>query len=144
MTRRRSIPAYGLVDEAPMSELNTTPLIDVMLVLLVMFIITIPITTHKVPVDLPSGGPATGETPVIHRLELDAAGRISLDGRAIERDALRPALERIAADPASDLLLRADGATPYEPFDQVMAIVKRAGITRLGMVDNAQFVAALD
>ena len=80
----------------------------------------------------------------MHRLELDAAGRISLDGAPVRQAELPAHLQRIAAGPASDLLLRADGETPYESFDQVMAMVKRAGITRLGMVDNQKFVAALD
>ena len=145
MSKRRFIPAYGAPAEAPMSELNTTPLIDVMLVLLIMFIITIPITTHKVPLDLPQRPPVTlPEKPVIHMLELDAAGGISLDGASISLAELPARLAAIQAGPVSDLLLRAHGEAPYDRFDHVMATVKRAGVTRLGMVGNERFVPALD
>ena len=134
-------PAY---DGEPISELNTTPLIDVMLVLLIMFIITVPIATHKVPLDLPGPTPPPTEKPVVHKLELDAAGRITLDGAATTLEALPGRLSVIAREPNADLLLRADGEAPYERFDQLLARVKRAGITRLGMTDNEKFVAALD
>lgn len=145
MTRRRSVPSFAVPSPAPMSELNTTPLIDVMLVLLIMFIITIPIGTHNVPVDLPQGPPTTvPEKPVVHMLELDSAGRISLDGAALSQAELPARLAAIQAGPVSDLLLRTHGEAPYERFDQVMATVKRAGVTRLGMVGNEEFVPALN
>jgi biopolymer transport protein ExbD len=112
-----------------------------MLVLLIMFIITIPITTHKVPLDLPQGIPPASE-PLVHRLELDAAGRISLDGASITQAQLPARLAAIAAEPTSELHLRADGATPYGRFDEVLATVKRAGVTRLGMIGNERFVDA--
>lgn len=143
MRKHRTIPSFAGAAEAPIHDLNTTPLIDVMLVLLIMFIVTIPVTTHKVPLDLPQGPPAESER-VVHRLELDAAGGIALDGRAVSQGELPAILAPIAADPASDLHLRAEGETPYDRFDQVLAIVKRVGITRLGMVDNARFVPAID
>ena len=113
-----------------------------MLVLLIMFILTIPVTTHKVPLDLPQG-PSNPAERTVHRLELDATGAIALDGRAVTQAQLPALLAPIAADPASDLHLRADGATPYDRFDHVLAIVQRAGITRLGMIDNARFVEAV-
>ena len=128
--------------DAPMSELNTTPLIDVMLVLLIMFIITIPITTHKVPLDLPQPGPERTE-PVVHRLELAADGRITLDGAAIAGPVLSARLAAIAAEQNSDLALHAHGEARYEHFDELMAQVKRAGITRLGMVGNERFAESL-
>jgi biopolymer transport protein ExbD len=143
MAKHRPVPSFAAPAEAPISELNTTPLIDVMLVLLIMFIITIPISTHKVPLDLPAG-PPTEREPIVHRLELDATGRISLDGTPVALSDLRPRLDAIEADPQADLLLRADGAAPYERFDQLLAEVKRAGITRLGMVGNERFAEALD
>ena len=144
MSKRRPMPAFPAPADVPMSELNTTPLIDVMLVLLIMFIITIPLSTHNVPVDLPQGPPRTvPEKPTVHILELDAAGRISLDGATISQAELPARLAAIQAGPVSDLLMRTDGEAPYERFDQVMASVKRAGITRLGMVDNDKFVPAL-
>ncbi len=85
MRKRLSVPFPAVsAGHPPISELNTTPLIDVMLVLLVMFIITVPMMTHKVAVDLPQEGPPT--TPVeprIYNLDLDAAGAISLNGHPL-------------------------------------------------------------
>ena len=144
MSKRRPVPVFGTSPDVPMSELNTTPLIDVMLVLLIMFIITIPISTHNVPVDLPQGPPKVNDEPIVHMLELDAAGRITLDGAAISQAELPARLAAIQAGPASDLLLRTDGEAPYERFDEVMATVKRAGVTRLGMVGNDEFVPAIN
>ena len=142
MRRRRPLPAFAVPGGAPISELNTTPLIDVMLVLLIMFIITIPITTHKVPMDLPQGPPTNAE-PVVHRLELDAAGRIRLDGAALAEAQLPARLAAISAERESQLHLAAHAETPYDNFDRVLATVKRAGVVRLGLVDNARFVEAI-
>ncbi len=134
--------AVSASETEPLMDINTTPLIDVMLVLLIMFIITVPIGTHKVPLDLPQGVPPQSE-PVVHRLELDAAGRISLDGRPLPDAELPQRLATIGAEPGSVLQLRAEGKTPYERFDQVLAAIKRAGIDRLGMVGNERFVEAV-
>jgi biopolymer transport protein ExbD len=142
MRKAARIPSYAGAVEAPMSELNTTPLIDVMLVLLVMFIITVPIATHKVPLDLPGPGKERPE-PVVYRLEIDAAGRIRLNGAFVPDRALPARLAAIAAEPTSELHLRTDGETPYDRFDRVLAAVKRAGVTRLGMIGNERFVEAL-
>ena len=143
MRRACQIPSFAGSADAPMSELNTTPLIDVMLVLLVMFIITVPIATHKVPLDLPTGPPHERPEPVVYRLELDAAGRIRLNGAFVPDSALPARLAAIAAEPMSELHLRTDGETPYDRFDRVLAAVKRAGVTRLGMIGNERFVEAL-
>src|SRR4030095_11308088 len=84
----------------PFPTINTTPLIDLMLVLLVMFIISIPIATHKVPLHLPEGVPPPGDSAPVHQLDLDAAGQLFWDGRPIADSALTPLLVRMAADPA--------------------------------------------
>jgi biopolymer transport protein ExbD len=139
---RRAIPSYAGPVEAPISELNTTPLIDVMLVLLIMFIVTVPIASHKVPLDLPQDGPASRE-PTVHRLDLDAAGRIRLDGLAVSDAELPARLKAIAAEPLGELHLRTDGETRYERFDSILAAIRRAGVERLGMVDNEKFVPAI-
>ena len=139
MRRASAVSSFNAGGDAPMSELNTTPLIDVMLVLLVMFIITVPITTHKVPMDLPQGPAVERQDPVVHRLDLDSAGRIVLDGAVLPETQLSGRLAAIAADPLSELHLRADGETPYGRFDHVLAAVKRAGVTRLGMIGNERF-----
>jgi biopolymer transport protein ExbD len=139
---RRQVPSFAAEAGAPMSELNTTPLIDVMLVLLIMFIITIPITTHKVPLDLPNGVSDQQVEPVVHRLNLDPVGRISLDGMSLSPAELPSRLRAIAGESESELHLRAEAETPYDSFDRVLAAVKRAGITRLGLVDNERFAKA--
>ena len=143
MSRCRAVPTYAAA-ERPMGELNTTPLIDVMLVLLVMFIVTIPISSHNVPVDLPQGPPPVRSEPVIHRVMLDAAGTIRLDGQALTLEGLRPRLDAIRANAEAVLLMQAEGEAPYDRFDQVMATVKRAGIGKLGMVGNEAFRTAID
>ena len=141
MKRQRQIPSFASDAAAPIGELNTTPLIDVMLVLLIMFIVTIPISTHNVPLDLPSGKPPVTE-PLVHRLELDAAGRIRLDGAMLSEADLPSRLAAIEREATSELHLRADGETPYDRFDRVLAAIKRAGIVRLGIVDNERFAKA--
>lgn len=142
--RRRQVPSFAVPAYVPPPVMNTTPLIDVMLVLLIMFIVTIPIASHKVPLDLPQGPPpAVAKKPAVHRLELDAAGALGWDGRAIAQAELPALLAAMQADPNAELHLRADGETPYERFDQVLATVKRAGVTKLGMIGNGQFVEDL-
>ena len=86
MPRRRARPFIPPASAGtPISELNTTPLIDVMLVLLIMFIVTIPIATHKVRIDLPTG-PYPHVEPQVHELALDANGGLSWDGAALGRE----------------------------------------------------------
>jgi biopolymer transport protein ExbD len=126
----------------PIGEINTTPLVDVMLVLLIMFILIIPVASHKLPVDLPEGGPGS-PTPT-HRLDLDAAGRLFWDGRAIGAAEFSQRLAALAADPAEPaLLINADAETRYERFDETLAAVRRAGISRLGFVGTNRFASAL-
>ena len=142
MQTRRNIPSFAGPAEMPISELNTTPLIDVMLVLLIMFILTVPVASHKVPLDLPQPDGRASE-PVVHLLDLDASGRIRLDA-AVVRDSDLPArLSAIAAEPLAELHLRTDGETRYERFDQVLAAIRRAGVERMGMIDNQRFVGSL-
>lgn len=137
MALPRSLPRCS-VDE-PLSELNITPLIDVLLVLLVMFIITIPAMTHKVPMDLPTGTLPPGTPPVVHRLAIAADGVIRLDGGIVAEGALPARLRPLVADPAASLVIDADGAARYEVFDRTLATIRRAGIGRLGFADNARF-----
>jgi biopolymer transport protein ExbD len=123
----------------PIAEMNITPLIDVMLVLLIMMILTLPIATHKVAVDLPSGPGHPVSADKMHRLEIAASGALSLDGTAIAESALPDQLVATMADKDATLTIRADAAARYETFDRVLATVKRAGVTRLGFVGNDQF-----
>lgn len=116
-----------------MGELNITPLIDVMLVLLVMFILAVPAVTHEVEVDLPHGPiEPVPEERVTHVVGLSAGGQASLDGAAMGDADVRARLAVLARDPATLVLFRADPRVRYERADQVLAEVKRAGVTKLG------------
>lgn len=126
-------------DSEPLSALNITPLIDVLLVLIVTLILTIPMMTHKVPIDLPTGPGRPLEPHMIHRIDLNAAGQISLDGTPVDLVGLRSRLDAIRADPDVQLQFSTDGAARYERFDQTLAVIKRAGITKLGFVGNERF-----
>lgn len=142
MTNRRRPIAYAAAGEQPFSTINTTPMIDVMLVLLIMFIISLPLTTHSVKIDLPPDGKVQKE-PETHRLALDSASRLTWDGAPIAEAAL-PA--RLAAfrdsGPDDFLLFRAEAETRYEDFDRILAHVKRAGVERLGFDRNDRFARA--
>jgi biopolymer transport protein ExbD len=128
---------------APIAQINITPVIDVMLVLLIMFIITVPVMTHKVSLDLPIG-PSTGAPPVIYRLQLDTGGQLSWNGAPIAEASLPGRLGAVRSAPNAQLELSASGEARYEDYDRLLATVKRAGIDRLGLVGNAGFAADLD
>jgi biopolymer transport protein ExbD len=143
MRTRRPAYAFAAPSYPPIASLNTTPLIDVMLVLLIMFIVTIPIATHSVKIDLPAPGPTPPEEPEIHRLALAADGGLSWDGAPIVDAALAPRLAAFARTrPEGVLQLQAEAQTRYERFDTILAVVKRAGIAKLGFVGNERFAAA--
>jgi len=127
----------------PISAINTTPLIDMMLVLLIMFIVSIPLATHELPVDIPQGTPRPDQRPV-HRLTIDAGGRTLWNGTPVDAIALRRHLAATVRDPARpDLHLDADGAARYERVDQVLAEIRRAGVTRLGIMFDERFNRAI-
>ncbi len=120
----------------PIGGINTTPLIDVLLVLLVMFIITIPVQMHEIPVPLPQASAAPAESQVPHLLTIAAGGAVMLDGRAVRRAALAGPLAVLRDDPRAALQIKTDPQTRYDDFAQTMAVVRRAGISRLGFVGN--------
>ena len=138
MRTRRFMPAYPQSAQ-PMMSLNMTPLIDVLLVLIVMMILTIPIVTHKLPIDLPQPGPSNPARHSLHRLDLGADGRLAWDGVAIADAALPARLAALQAEPDADLQIAANAEARYERFDQTLAAIKFAGITRLGFVGNERF-----
>jgi len=143
--RRAQHIAFASVDEQPIAALNTTPLIDVMLVLLIMFIVTVPIATHSVKLRLPVGNPTEQPEPKTHRIDLAAGGRIFWDGAPLAAADLPGRLDAfIAARDDAVLELRADGGTRYEDFDRLLAVVKRSGIERLAFVGNERFASAVD
>lgn len=122
----------------PMSAINVTPFIDVLLVLLIMLILTIPMATHKLPVDLPTdGGTISPQKP--HQLAIAQNGALSWDGRAIGDAELPGLLQAMRRDPATALHMRTDPEARYERFDEILAVVKLAGVERLGFVGNRAF-----
>jgi biopolymer transport protein ExbD len=121
----------------PMSEINTTPLVDVMLVLLVIFIITAPLFHQAVPVDLPKvDSTKLDDRPRVLQVAIDAAGILFINGQAIPRDELAERLRAASSysQPAPEMHLRADRDTRYERVAEVMAAAQKAGITRIAFV----------
>ena len=134
--------AVGDRDEnEPMMDMNTTPLIDVMLVLLIMFIITIPVQTHAVKIDLPV--PTENESvvdPVKNKVMIDAAGTITWNGTPIDLAQLATYLEQTKALPVEpELQVQPDPYARYIVVDRVMAVIKRSGVGKLGFVGNEQY-----
>lgn len=124
-----------------MMEMNTTPLIDVMLVLLVMLIITIPMQTHAVKLDLPGGPPPPERVnPIKNRLAITTAGALLWNGEAVSKSDLRLLLEASAANPSEpELHLLPSAEAPYAAVDEVLAMAKRAEVTRMGFVGNETY-----
>ncbi len=133
----------GSDDGEPMMEMNTTPLIDVMLVLLIMFIITLPIPTHAVKVDLPVNDPNAVKPPVDpikNKIAIDAAGTITWNGAPVNDTTLRQYLDTSAAmTPEPELQFQPDRNSRYEVVDNTLAIIKRSAVTKLGFVGNEQY-----
>ncbi|MBI4986772.1 MAG: biopolymer transporter ExbD [Rhodocyclales bacterium] len=124
--------------QQPMAEINTTPLVDVMLVLLVIFIITAPLFHQAVPVDLPKvDSNRLDDKPAVIQFAIDGAGQFFWNGEAVALDALdiRFAAAR-AGNP--ELHLRADRATRYEAVTAVMAAAQRNGVTKIAFVTEGR------
>ncbi|WP_118182198.1 ExbD/TolR family protein [Paraburkholderia phosphatilytica] len=123
---------------APMADINMTPLIDVMLVLLVIFIITAPLFTHAIRLDLPKvASPAARQTPQTITLSIDAAGKLYWDGTQQTMDEVRSRLVQAGRASATDqpeIHLRAARDTRYDVIAQVMGAAQQAGVERLGFV----------
>jgi biopolymer transport protein ExbD len=125
-------------EQRPMADINMIPLIDVMLVLLVIFIITAPLLTHAVKVDLPkaSSSPNVTKRESI-QLALDAQGRIWWNGEAVDETVLEARMRAAARlDPQPELHLRADGAIEYRRVAKVLSGASRAGLLRIGFVTD--------
>lgn len=127
-------------EDEVMAEINMTPLVDVMLVLLIIFIVTAPLMTRSIPVDLPrtAGSPAAMDAEPV-RLSLDGKGRLYWNEEQIDDNELAPRLSAAAkATAAPEVQLAADRGTRYERIADILAAVKAVGITRLGFVIQAQ------
>jgi biopolymer transport protein TolR len=120
----------------PMSEINVTPLVDVMLVLLVIFMLTAPLLTSAVRLELPSAdAPTSVAAPAPLTLALDAQGGIFLNDRPLSMEQLRLHLQDAARlNPETELQLRADQALAYGKVVEVMALAQKAGLSRIGFV----------
>jgi len=123
---------------APMAEINMIPLIDVMLVLLVIFIITAPLLTHAVKVDLPKVSSNPNITrPDNVQLAVDVEGRVYWNGQVLERAALRANMAAAAKlNPQPEVHIRADGAVAYRKVAEVMGDAAKAGLSRIGFISD--------
>ncbi|MEZ5435252.1 MAG: biopolymer transporter ExbD [Pseudomonadales bacterium] len=121
----------------PMSEINTTPLVDVMLVLLIIFMICAPLMTQSITVNLPKAvGTTTEQKPEAVNVSINAQGQVKWGDTALADDALlqQQLLQVAAKQPQPELHLLADKEVRYERVAQVMAMVREAGVTRMGFV----------
>ena len=131
----------GRDDGEPMMEMNTTPLIAVMLVLLIMFIITIPPQTHAVKVDLPQNNQNQQVVqPDKNKITIDPAGQVAWNGTPVDDITLRQYLDASLQLPTEpELHFQPDPQARYEKVDEVLAIIKRSGVTKMGFIGNEQY-----
>ncbi len=127
-------------DSTPMAEINMVPLIDVMLVLLVIFIITAPLLTHAVKIDLPRANSQANHTkPDNIQLGVRADGDIFWNGELVDAATLETRMQSAAAiDPQPELHIRADRSTEYQKVASVMAAAARAGLSKIGFVSSPE------
>ena len=125
-------------DNAPMAEINMVPLIDVMLVLLVIFIITAPLLTHSVKIDLPKATSKPNQTkPDNIQLGIKASGEIFWNGENVDKAALSTRMTTAAAiDPQPEIHIRADSTTEYQKVAEVMSAAARAGLVKIGFITD--------
>ncbi len=129
----------------PMMEINTTPLIDVMLVLIIMLIITIPPQTHAVKLDLPQNNPNDVPPPIDpikNKIVVTQAGQILWNGGAVDQVQLRQYLDATQQiDPVPELHLQPEAEARYELVDEVLAVTKKANVTKMGFVGNEAYMS---
>jgi biopolymer transport protein ExbD len=134
----------GKDDGEPMMEMNTTPLIDVMLVLLIMFIITIPVATHAINIDLPAPSdeppPPDQIDPIVNKIVITPQGVILWNANPINGGELvRNLQETLAFEIEPELQFEPDGNASYEVSAQVLNIIKNSGVTKFGFVGNERY-----
>ncbi|MDO8653276.1 MAG: biopolymer transporter ExbD [Undibacterium sp.] len=125
-----------------MIEMNMTPLIDVMLVLIIMLIITIPVQNHAINLNMPVNTPSKPtEPPQVFTIDIDFDGTTSWNGVALQRAELESKLQGVAATPNQpEVHIRPDKLAAYKSVAAVMASAQRLGVTKIGMVGNEQFL----
>ena len=134
------------VEGTPMMEMNMTPLIDVLLVLLIMFIITIPVQSHAVKLDLPINQPNQAPPPVDpvkNLLSVTAGGTVTWNGAPVNLNQLRQYLDiSQQMNPIPELHLQPEPDAPYGVVDEVLAVTKRARVEKMGFVGNEAYMKA--
>jgi biopolymer transport protein TolR len=136
--------AFGRLERTPlsqpMSDINMTPLIDVMLVLLVIFMLTAPLMVRGIKVDLPVSQQAKAlKVERFAAVSVDLKGQAYLEGQALSDAALAEALKQIALEqPDAEVQLRVDAAVPYARLVAVMGLAQKAGLNRIGFVTDAK------
>ncbi len=133
----------GTHEDEVMIDINTTPLIDVMLVLIIMLIITIPVQLHSVNLNMPAGNPPPPtKPPVVVTIDVDFDGTVLWNGEALpNQQALDARLAQAAAEPDQpEVHLRPNKLVAYKNVAAVMAAAQRLGITKLGIIGNEQFI----
>ncbi len=125
-----------------MIDINTTPLIDVMLVLIIMLIITIPIQLHSVNLNMPAGNPPPTSPPEVVRIDVDFDGTVLWNGAAVEdRAALEAKMQAAAAQAVQpEIHLRPNKLVSYKSVAAVMASAQRLGLTKIGLIGAEQFI----
>ena len=133
------------VEGEPMMDINTTPLIDVMLVLLIMFIITIPPQSHAVKLDLPQNQQPTNPPPidpVKNKVVVTTAGAVLWNGQPVNLTQLRQFLDVTQQmDPVPELHLQPEPDARYELVDEVLAVTKQAKVSKMGFVGNEAYMS---
>ncbi|HUL97816.1 MAG TPA: biopolymer transporter ExbD [Usitatibacter sp.] len=137
-----NVGSGGSADPEVMVDINTTPLIDVMLVLLIMLIITIPIQTHAVKLNMPVGNPPPPpEPPVVVTIDVDFDGAILWNGEQVDRPTLDAKFRGAAALPVQpEFHLRPNKLVTYKHVAHVMAAAQRLGIVKIGLIGAEQFL----
>jgi biopolymer transport protein ExbD len=131
----------GGAEGDPMMDINTTPLIDVMLVLLIMFIITIPVQTQAVKLDLPPPNPQNNNIkPDFNQVNIDLLGAIYWNNQEVDLATLRGYMKQtVGMDPEPELRLKPDAQAKYDVVDKVMATAQQVGVTKMGFVGNEAY-----
>ncbi len=133
----------GTNEDEVMIDINTTPLIDVMLVLIIMLIITIPVQLHSVNLNMPAGNPPPPtKPPVVVTIDVDFDGTVLWNGETLpDARALDAKLSQAAAEPDQpEVHLRPNKLVAYKNVAAVMAAAQRLGVTKLGIIGNEQFI----
>lgn len=121
--------------DAPMAEINVTPFVDVMLVLLVIFLVTAPMLTHSIKLELPHDAASVVKDQKASTLSITADGQYHWNDAALDEAALEAQLQQAAqADAAQPLNIRADGAVAYEKISHALALAAKSGLTNIGFL----------